>query len=671
MASICNDVADLRNNKFAPPTISKITTWNDINDKQSFISLRIKKLVHVMNLCTSYKPKMSTIKKRRFKNNALSDTASTAMVSNAAHTALDQQRPAIVRNDSRHKASSLSEFLEKVDNNHVLHVDIVPGSPTVKFLEDSGDVGIANVLISQELIDNLYEKGVDIQIDNVKNTSNPIADFLLGLFPFAFAYILISSIIRAGAQSKGGNMPGMPGPMGKLFGGSNYDLEIVESTDTSFDDVAGIEEEQRELTELVDFLKDPQRYTDAGAKVPKGCLLSGPPGTGKTLLAKAIAGEANVPFIACSASQFIELFVGLGASRIRGLFEKARENAPCIIFIDEIDAIAKQRGGAITAGGGGNDEREQTLNQLLTEMDGFGDNSGIIILGATNRPEIIDPAVLRPGRFDRKVNVGLPDVNGREKILGVHSRNKVLDSSVDLSVVAKSTVGCSGADLMNIMNEAAILAARDDRKVITKDDVDEAYEKISIGLPKNKQYSPETVKLVSYHEAGHALCGALSKNFDKLGKVTIVPRGNAGGLTQFIPEDSDIQMYSKTYLCNQLVVALGGRAAEEIVFGPEHITTGASSDLQRVSNIARSMVTQWGFSGLGTLELDPRMLSDETNSLVDAEVRMLVNDAYHKALETLKTNKSILDKVADLLMEKETIDGSDVYAAISCETFKN
>ena len=623
-----------------------------------------------MNLCKICKPKIPTIKKRRFKNNAVSDTASAAMVSNAAQTAL-YDPPAIVRKDTRPKASSLSEFLDKVDNNHVLHVDIVPGSPTVKFLEDSGEIGIANVLISEEFINNLYEKGVDIQIDNVKNSSNPIADFLLGLFPFAFAYILISSIIRAGARSKGGNMPGMPGPMGKLFGGSNYDLEIVESTDTSFEDVAGIEEEQRELTELVDFLKDPQRYTDAGAKVPKGCLLSGPPGTGKTLLAKAIAGEASVPFIACSASQFIELFVGLGASRIRGLFEKARENAPCIIFIDEIDAIAKQRGGAITAGGGGNDEREQTLNQLLTEMDGFADNSGIIILGATNRPEIIDPAVLRPGRFDRKVNVGLPDVSGRERILEVHSRNKVLDSSVDLSVVAKSTVGCSGADLMNVMNEAAILAARDDRKVITKEDVDEAYEKISIGLPKNKQYSPETVKLVSYHEAGHALCGALSKNFDKLGKVTIVPRGNAGGLTQFIPEDSDIQMYSKTYLCNQLVVALGGRAAEEIVFGAEHITTGASSDLQRVSNIARSMVTQWGFSGLGTLELDPRMLSDETNSLVDAEVRMLVSEAYHKALDTLRSNRDVLDNIANMLAEKETIEGHEVYAAISCQTFKN
>ena len=426
---------------------------------------------------------------RVLRSKAIGENVGNAMVSNAAQTVLNEQQPAIVRNDTRPRAASLSEFLDKVDNNHVLHVDIVPGSPTVKFLEDSGDIGIANVLISEDFINNLYKKGVDIQIDNVKGNSNPIADFLLGIFPFAFAYFLISTILTAAARSRGGNMPGMPGPMGKLFGGSNYDLEIVESTDTSFEDVAGIEEEQRELTELVDFLKDPQRYTDAGAKVPKGCLLSGPPGTGKTLLAKAIAGEANVPFIACSASQFIELFVGLGASRIRGLFEKARENAPCIIFIDEIDAIAKQRGGAITAGGGGaNDEREQTLNQLLTEMDGFADNSGIIILGATNRPEIIDPAVLRPGRFDRKVNVGLPDVAGREKILGVHSRNKVLDSSVDLKVVAKSTVGCSGADLMNVMNEAAILAARDDRKVITKDDVDEAYEKISIGLPKNKQY---------------------------------------------------------------------------------------------------------------------------------------------------------------------------------------
>lgn len=604
-------------------------------------------------------------RKAYVRTKAFTDNLSNALVSNAAKTAIEDP-PAIVRKDTRPQAASLSEFLDKVDNDHILHVDIIPGSPSVKFLEDTGDIGVSNVLVSQEFIERLYEKGVDIQIDNVNQSTNPIADFLLGIFPFAFAYFLISTIIRASSR-RGSGMPGMPGSMGKLFGGSNYDLEIVESTDTSFSDVAGIEEEQRELTELVDFLKDPQRYTDAGAKVPKGCLLSGPPGTGKTLLAKAIAGEANVPFIACSASQFIELFVGLGASRIRGLFEKARENAPCIIFIDEIDAIAKQRGGAITAGGG-NDEREQTLNQLLTEMDGFADNSGIIILGATNRPEIIDPAVLRPGRFDRKVSVGLPDVNGREKILGVHSRNKVLDSSVDLNVIAKSTVGCSGADLMNVMNEAAILAARNDRKIITKEDVEEAYEKITIGLPKNKQYTAETIKLVSYHEAGHALCGALSTNFDTLGKVTIIPRGNAGGLTQFIPEDSDLQMYSKEYLCNQLVVALGGRAAEEIVFGAEHITTGASSDFQRVTSIARSMVTQWGFSGLGTLELDQRSLSDETNSLVDGEIRMLVSEAYNKALDILRTNRDLLDKIAILLSKKETIEGSEVYATISCKT---
>ena len=628
--------------------------------------LRITKVLHIMirlhksSVYSKSRPKHAICK--------VASDLSTAMVSNAAQTVLNKDPVPIIRSD-RPRAASLTEFLDKVDNNHVLHVDIVPGSPAVKFLEDSGEIGIANVLISEDFINNLYEKGVDIQIDNVTSKTNPISDFLLGIFPFFFAYILISSIIRSAARSGKGPMPGMPGPMGKLFGGSNYDLEIVESTDTSFEDVAGIEEEQRELTELVDFLKDPQRYTDAGAKVPKGCLLSGPPGTGKTLLAKAIAGEANVPFIACSASQFIELFVGLGASRIRGLFEKARENAPCIIFIDEIDAIAKQRGGAITAsGGGGNDEREQTLNQLLTEMDGFADNSGIIILGATNRPEIIDPAVLRPGRFDRKVSVNLPDVNGREKILAVHSRNKSLDSSVDLGLVAKQTVGCSGADLMNVMNESAILAARDDRKIITKEDVDEAYEKISIGLPKNKKYTPETIKLVAYHEAGHALCGALCKNFDTLGKVTIVPRGNAGGLTQFIPEDSDLQMYSKTYLSNQLVVALGGRAAEEIVFGVDHITTGASSDLERVSNIARNMVTRFGFSGLGTLELNPQYVSDETNSLIDNEVRMLVNEAYHKALDILHSNRDVLDNIAKLLIEKETIEGNDVYREISCDT---
>ena len=592
----------------------------------------------------------------RFKTKALADNAN-----------VQENIPAIVRSDNRPKHASLTEFLDKVENNHILHVDIIPGNPQVKYIEDSGDFGSSNALVSENFINKLYEKGVDVEIDAKSNQSNPIVDFLSGIFPFLFGYFIVSSIFSNSIRRGGG---GMPGPMNSLFGGSNYDLEIIKTTDTSFQDVAGIDEEQRELTELVDFLKSPERYTDAGAKVPKGCLLSGPPGTGKTLLAKAIAGEANVPFIACSASQFIELFVGLGASRIRGLFEKARENAPCIIFIDEIDAIAKQRGGAIAAGGGGNDEREQTLNQLLTEMDGFGDNSGIIILGATNRPEIIDPAVLRPGRFDRKVAIGLPDVNGRARILQVHSRNKALDSSVDLEILAKNTVGCSGADLMNIMNEAAILAARFDRKIITKSDVDEAYEKITIGLPKNKQYSPETVKLIAYHEAGHALCGALSDNFDTLGKVTIVPRGNTGGLTQFVPEDSDIQMYSKTYLYNQLVVALGGRAAEEIVFGPDSITTGASNDLQRVTSIAKSMVTQWGFSNIGTLELDPRMLSEETNSKIDTEVCSLVNEAYIEALNTLKNNREILDSIADLLSTKETIEGHEVYALISSNRFQ-
>ena len=398
-------------------------------------------------------------------------------------------------------------------------------------------------------------------------------------------------------------------------------------------------------------------------------MLSGPPGTGKTLLAKAIAGEADVPFIACSASQFIELFVGLGASRIRGLFKQARENSPCIIFIDEIDAIAKQRGGAVTAGGG-NDEREQTLNQLLTEMDGFEDNSGIILIGATNRPDVIDPALLRPGRFDRKVEVGLPSSQGREDILKVHSSNKLLDSSVSLATIAKVTVGCSGADLQNIMNEAAILAARDDRKCINQSDIDGAYEKITIGLAKKPFTSKDAKKLVAYHEAGHALTGCLVGNFDDIGKVTILPRGGTGGITQFVPDSDsiDLGMYTQEYLNNQLIVALGGRAAEEIVFGKDKITTGASSDLQRVTQIATQMVRSYGFSSIGPYRIDDNT-SLSTLSKVDGEIQMIVNKSYNTARELIKDNKKLLDTIASELIKRETLDGSDIVALVANYSF--
>jgi cell division protease FtsH len=549
------------------------------------------------------------------------------------------------------KLQSYSTFLDELDNSEIFSVRILPSSPTVEYIKNDGNREIANVLVSESLIEKLNDKDVDVTIVNkLENPINAALNFIGMIFPFVFLYAIFSSIRR------GGNMP-IP------FGKSNYDLEVAQQTGVKFDDVAGIDSEKREISELVDFLKNPARYQDAGAKVPKGCLLCGPPGSGKTLLAKAIAGEAGVPFISCSASQFIELFVGLGASRIRGLFETARKNAPCIIFIDEIDAIAKQRGGAVTAGGGGNDEREQTLNQLLTEMDGFEDNTGVILIGATNREDVIDPALMRPGRFDRKIRVSLPDARGREMVLGVHARNKNLDSKVSLKNLAQKTIGCSGAELMNIMNEAAIYAAREDSKVISNENINNAYEKVTIGLPKDRIYDSETKKLVAYHEAGHALVGMLVKNFDKLEKITILPRGGAGGFTQFLPKDeNELGMFTREYLDNKLTVALGGRAAEELVFGSMKVTTGASGDLMSVTQVARAMVMKYGFSDkLGTWNLENP--SPDVQSQIDDEVRVLVARAYAHALQLLSENRKRLDELALLLIENETLSMDNIKCA--------
>lgn len=573
--------------------------------------------------------------------------------------------PEIVRPYNERKVVSYSKFIELVDKDMIELVQLVPGSPDVRFVETDGVQGSSKVIINEDLINQMNKHKVDIQIRSEEK--DPFVDFILNLLPFVLTFSIFTYLMNATVRGGG---RGMPNP-GNIFGNSNYDLEIAKNTGISFKDVAGIDSEQNELAELIQFLKNPERFTDAGAKVPRGCLLSGPPGTGKTLLAKAIAGEAEVPFIACSASQFIELFVGLGASRIRGLFKKARENAPCIIFIDEIDAIGKQRGGAVTAGGGGNDEREQTLNQLLTEMDGFEDNNGIIIIGATNRPDVIDPALLRPGRFDRKINVSLPNSEGREKILKVHCKNKTLDSAVNLATISRITVGCSGADLANIMNEAAILAARENRKCINQNDIDGAYEKITIGLAKKPYMSKEAKKLVAYHESGHAMAGCLIGNYDDIGKVTILPRGGTGGVTQFIPDADtiDLGMYTKEYLSNQLVVALGGRAAEEVVFGAEQITTGASGDLKRVTTIATEMVRSYGFSDLGTFEIGDASLT--TLDKVDEEVQKIVKEAYSKAKTIMVENRVLLDSIANELIKRETLEGGDVMALVANYKFAN
>ncbi|MCS6959598.1 MAG: ATP-dependent zinc metalloprotease FtsH [Pseudanabaenaceae cyanobacterium SKYGB_i_bin29] len=467
-----------------------------------------------------------------------------------------------------------------------------------------------------------------------------------------------------------------PGNQAMNFGKSRARVQMEPQTQVTFDDVAGIDQAKLELAEVVDFLKNPDRYTAVGAKIPKGVLLVGPPGTGKTLLARAVAGEAGVPFFSISGSEFVEMFVGVGASRVRDLFEQAKANAPCIVFIDEIDAVGRQRGAGL---GGGNDEREQTLNQLLTEMDGFEGNTGIIIIAATNRPDVLDAALLRPGRFDRQVVVDRPDFNGRLEILKVHAKGKTLAKDVDLEKIARRTPGFTGADLSNLLNEAAILAARRNLTEISMDEINDAVDRVLAGPEKKDRVMSEKRKqLVAYHEAGHALVGALLPEYDPIQKVTIIPRGRAGGLTWFVPTEE--RMQSRTYLRNQMAVALGGRVAEEIVFGETEVTTGASSDLQQVANIARQMVMRFGMSDeLGPVALGrssgnmflgreiatERDFSEETAAIIDAEVNKLVAEAYQRAKTILQNNRHILDRIAQLLIEKETVDAEEMEEIIS------
>ncbi|MBD2317020.1 ATP-dependent zinc metalloprotease FtsH [Phormidium tenue] len=472
-----------------------------------------------------------------------------------------------------------------------------------------------------------------------------------------------------------------PGNQAMNFGKSRARVQMEPQTQVTFTDVAGIEQAKFELTEVVDFLKNPDRFTAVGAKIPKGVLLVGPPGTGKTLLARAVAGEAGVPFFSISGSEFVEMFVGVGASRVRDLFEQAKANAPCIVFIDEIDAVGRQRGAGL---GGGNDEREQTLNQLLTEMDGFEGNTGIIIVAATNRPDVLDAALLRPGRFDRQVVVDRPDFAGRLEILGVHARGKTLSKDVDLEKIARRTPGFTGADLSNLLNEAAILAARRNLTEISMDEINDAVDRVLVGPEKKDRVMSEKRKeLVAYHEAGHALVGALMPDYDAIQKVTIIPRGRAGGLTWFLPTEE--RMQSRAYLQNQMAVALGGRIAEEIVFGDEEVTTGASSDLQQVASTARQMVMRFGMSEkLGPVALGrsngnmflgrdiaaERDFSEETAATIDEEVGILVADAYRRAKQLLVDNRHVLDKIAHDLIERETVDAEELQQILETSDLK-
>jgi cell division protease FtsH len=489
-------------------------------------------------------------------------------------------------------------------------------------------------------------------IDMTAPTS--LLDYMSTFFLLSFVFFLFRAMFSGGG--------GGSGPMGNPFL-KNKEFKAEEDIETRFSDVEGIDAAKDELEEIVDFLKQPERYFGSGARIPRGALLAGKPGTGKTLLARAIAGESNVPFIQCSAANFIEMFVGVGAKRVRDLFEVARENQPCIVFIDEIDAVGKQRG----AGGmPSNDEREQTINQLLTEMDGFDNETGIVVIAATNRIDILDEALLRPGRFDRKIQVGLPSVRGRKKILGVHARDKKLADDVNLDSVAKQTTGFSGADLANLLNECAIRAVRDGDGTITTDIMEDVYQRIIVGAKGDTKFSQKKKELVAYHEAGHAIVGAILPDYDTVRKVSIIPRGGAGGVTFFQPseENAESAMYTKEYLVSQIKVALGGRAAEEIIYGKDRVTTGASGDYSQVYMIAREMLTTYGFS---KYKFDYRNMSSEASKLVDLEINSLVDNCYRETVDIIKENRDKLEELKDKLIEDEIVDGDWVYDLVGRE----
>ena len=562
-----------------------------------------------------------------------------------------------------------SDFIDAVEENQISRVLISSDKVSAQVVESDGSRAKVNLAPDNQLLELLSEHNVDIAVQPTTQP-RPIQQAIGSLiFPVILLGGLFFLFRRSQSGGGGGGNPAMS------FGKSKARLQMEPSTQVTFNDVAGIEGAKLELTEVVDFLKNPDRFTAVGAKIPKGVLLVGPPGTGKTLLAKAVAGEAAVPFFSISGSEFVEMFVGVGASRVRDLFEQAKKNAPCIVFIDEIDAVGRQRGAGL---GGGNDEREQTLNQLLTEMDGFEGNTGIIIVAATNRPDVLDSALMRPGRFDRQVTVDRPDYSGRLQILNVHAKGKTIAKDVDLDQVARRTPGFTGADLANLLNESAILAARKNLSEVSNDEVGDAIERIMAGPEKkDRVISEKRKKLVAYHEAGHAVVGALMPDYDPVQKVSIIPRGQAGGLTFFTPSEERMEsgLYSRSYLQNQMAVALGGRLAEEIIFGEEEVTTGASNDLKQVAQVARQMITKFGMSEkLGPIALgrsqggmflgrdiaSERDFSESTAATIDAEVSELVTTAYKRAKKVLVDNKHVLDQLAEMLMDKETVNSEEL-----------
>ena len=564
---------------------------------------------------------------------------------------------------TREKEPSYSEFMAEVDRGNIKEVELYL-SPTSYEIEGEKREPAEKFRVTifkeaaPDLVKTLRDKNVLINVKEVNR-----ADWVSVLFSAAPVLLLVAFWIFMMRQMQAG------GNKALSFGKSRARLLTAQQKKATFKDVAGTDEAKEELQEIIEFLKDPQKFQKLGGRIPKGVLLVGPPGTGKTLLARAIAGEANVPFFSISGSDFVEMFVGVGASRVRDLFEQGKKNAPCIIFIDEIDAVGRHRGAGL---GGGHDEREQTLNALLVEMDGFESNEGVILIAATNRPDVLDPALLRPGRFDRRVVVPRPDIKGREEILRVHTRKVPLAEDVDLSVIARGTPGFSGADLANLVNEAALWAARQSRKLVLMIDFEMSKDKVLMGVERKSMIlSEEEKRNTAYHEAGHALVAAMTPGTDPLHKVTIIPRGMALGLTMQLPID-DKHTYTKTYLEGTLIVLMGGRSAEEIFLG--HITTGAGNDIERATEIARKMVCDWGMSALGPLAFGKkeeaiflgreiaqhRDYSEDTAIHIDQEVRRIVTAGYEGARNILENNRDTLERIAQALLEREVLDAVEL-----------
>ncbi|MBT0586520.1 ATP-dependent zinc metalloprotease FtsH [Alteromonas oceanisediminis] len=566
--------------------------------------------------------------------------------------------------ESSRAQTDYTTFIKEVNQGNIREVRINSDAREIRGTRRSGDTFVTYIpYFDDKLVDDLIEQDVRV-IGEPPESPSLLANIFISWFPML---LLIGVWIFFMRQMQGG---GGRGAMS--FGKSKARLLGEDQIKTTFADVAGCDEAKEDVSELVDFLRDPSKFQKLGGKIPKGVLMVGPPGTGKTLLAKAIAGEAKVPFFTISGSDFVEMFVGVGASRVRDMFEQAKKSAPCIIFIDEIDAVGRQRGAGL---GGGHDEREQTLNQMLVEMDGFEGHEGIIVIAATNRPDVLDPALLRPGRFDRQVVVGLPDIRGREQILKVHMRKVPISDNVEPSVIARGTPGFSGADLANLVNEAALFAARSNKRLVAMEEFDKAKDKIMMGSERKSMVMTEEEKtMTAYHEAGHAIVGRVVPEHDPVYKVSIIPRGRALGVTMYLPEQDRVS-HSKQHLESMISSLFGGRIAEQIIYGDDKVTTGASNDIERATDIARKMVTQWGLSSkmgpmlyaeeegevfLGRSMSKAKNMSDDTARAIDAEIKSLIDRNYERAEKILKEHIDILHSMKDALMKYETIDAKQI-----------